>query len=68
MTAKIEAYQDAFKPLIERGLSAIAITQFSDLEIERNGLLTYDRRFVKVHADRVRNQNLEMIAAGETVE
>ena len=43
----------------------MAITQYTGLEIERNGLLTYDREFEKVHVDRVRAKKLEMIAVRE---
>ena len=68
MTDKILAYNDAFKPLIvHEGLSALAITQYTDLEIERNGLLTYDRKVRKCHFDRVRTKNLDMIATGMKV-
>ena len=35
-------------PLIERGLSAAVYTQTTDVEIEVNGLLTYDRAILKV--------------------
>ena len=68
VTDKILAYHDALKPLIvDGGLSALAITQYTDLEIERNGLLTYDRKVRKCHFDRVRAKNIEMIAAGRKV-
>ena len=65
VTDKIITYNDAFKPLIiDEGLSALAITQYTDLEIERNGLLTYDREVEKCYVDCVRNKNLEMITTG----
>lgn len=35
-------------PLIERGLSGAVYTQLSDVEEEVNGLVTYDRRIVKI--------------------
>ncbi len=34
--------------LIERGLSAAVYTQTTDVEIETNGLITYDRKVIKV--------------------
>ena len=47
-----ERYQRLFEeevhPLIEKGLSAAVYTQLSDVEDEVNGLLTYDRKVVKV--------------------
>lgn len=63
VTDKFIAYNDTFLPLIvDEGLSALAVTQYTDLEIERNGLMTYDRRVEKCHVDRVRAKNREMIA------
>jgi hypothetical protein len=50
-----EAYVDllrAMRPLIGEGLSAAVYTQTSDVEIEVNGLLTYDRKVVKIDLDR----------------
>ena len=35
-------------PLVEKGLSAAVYTQVSDIEEEVNGLMTYDRKMVKV--------------------
>jgi hypothetical protein len=68
VTDKIIAYHNAFKPLIvDGGLSALAITQYTDLEIERNGLLTYDRKVIKCHVEKVRAQNQDMIATGVKV-
>ena len=40
------------RPLIGQGLSAAVYTQTSDVEIEVNGLMTYDRELVKVDLDR----------------
>jgi len=36
------------KPLISLGLSAAVYTQITDVEIETNGLITYDRKEVKI--------------------
>jgi hypothetical protein len=41
------------RPLIGRGLSAAVYTQTSDVEIEVNGLLTYDRDVVKMDLERI---------------
>lgn len=41
-------------PAIRRGLSATVYTQLSDVEDETNGLLTYDRRVLKMPAAEVR--------------
>jgi hypothetical protein len=40
-------------PLIEQGMAAAVYTQITDVEIEVNGLLTYDRRH-KADLTRVR--------------
>ncbi len=47
-----EAYhrliQDSLLPLAEQGLSGAVYTQVSDVEEEVNGLVTYDRKVVKI--------------------
>ena len=42
---------------IRKGLSAAVYTQVSDVEDEVNGLLTYDRRVLKIDADMMRKIN-----------
>ncbi|MCB2179551.1 beta-galactosidase [bacterium] len=53
-----EAYTDLIEkqllPWAARGLSGAVFTQLTDVEIETNGFLTYDRKVVKMNADRVR--------------
>jgi hypothetical protein len=45
-------------PLIaEPGLSAAIYTQTSDVEIEVNGLMTYDRAVVKMDTERISAAN-----------
>ena len=51
-----DAYVDlltAMRPLIGRGLSAAVYTQTTDVEIEVNGLMTYDREIVKMDLGRI---------------
>lgn len=47
-----KAYQELYKgqvlPLIEEGLSGVVYTQLSDIEEEVNGLVTYDRKVIKI--------------------
>ena len=43
----------AMRPLIGRGLSAAVYTQTTDVEIEVNGLMTYDREIVKMDEARI---------------
>jgi len=48
--------------MYSNGLSAAVYTQTTDVEGELNGLLTYDRKIVKMDADRVREANQSLIA------
>jgi beta-galactosidase/beta-glucuronidase len=50
-------------PAIRRGLAATVYTQLSDVEDEDNGLVTYDRRIVKVPVERLRAINDRLRAA-----
>lgn len=45
---KYEDFIGRFPALIRRGLSAAIYTQTTDVEIETNGLMTYDREVVKM--------------------
>ncbi len=42
---------DELRPMIPRGLAAAVYTQITDVEIEVNGLLTYDRAVLKFDRD-----------------
>lgn len=46
--ALLALYRKEIIPAIEQGLCATVLTQVSDVEDETNGLLTYDRRILKV--------------------
>ena len=57
-----EALTDAYvglltkmRPLISQGLSGAVYTQTTDVEIEVNGLMTYDREVIKIDLDRAAN-------------
>ncbi len=59
-----EALTDAYlalianlRPLIGGGLAAAVYTQTTDVEIEVNGLMTYDRAMIKMDTDKVRAAN-----------
>lgn len=49
-------------PAVQEGLSAIVYTQLSDVEDELNGLVTYDRRAVKVPVDVTRKLNARIVS------
>ncbi|MBN1362851.1 MAG: hypothetical protein JW993_19795 [Sedimentisphaerales bacterium] len=54
--ALTNAYVDLLtrmRPLIGQGLSAAVYTQTSDVEVEVNGLMTYDRELVKMDLERI---------------
>ncbi|MCK9205152.1 MAG: beta-galactosidase, partial [Bacteroidales bacterium] len=48
------------KKLVLSGFSAAIYTQTTDVEIEVNGLMTYDRKVIKPDLERIRKVNLEV--------
>jgi beta-galactosidase/beta-glucuronidase len=52
--ARYAGMMERLPHLIERGLSAAVYTQTTDVEVETNGLMTYDRRVVKMPVDSLR--------------
>ena len=46
--AFVRLHDDEIVPAVRRGLGAIVYTQLADVEDEVNGLVTYDRKVVKV--------------------
>jgi beta-galactosidase/beta-glucuronidase len=46
-------FMNAIPALIKQGLSAAVYTQTTDVEIETNGLVTYDRKVVKMPEDKL---------------
>ncbi len=63
--ALTEAYlallENEIKPLIPRGLAAAIYTETTDVEIEINGYLTYDRQVEKMDAEVLREAHLGLI-------
>ena len=53
--ALVSLYENEIIPSIKDGLSGAIYTQLSDVEDETNGFLTYDRKILKVNADKVKN-------------
>lgn len=65
LTARYLAVSRTLEDVIRSsGLSAAVYTQITDVENEVNGLLTYDRRLVKVAIAAVAERNRAVIAAG----
>ncbi|TXK49104.1 beta-galactosidase [Pontibacter qinzhouensis] len=51
---RYSSFIDRLEELIPRGLSAAVYTQTTDVEIETNGLITYDRKVVKLPAQKLK--------------
>jgi hypothetical protein len=60
-------YLEQMVPFIKRGLSAAIYTQTTDVEIECNGLLTYDRKVVKVPENKLKEATRKMYEAAGTI-
>ena len=60
VTDEYVKYAEQLKQLIRQGFSAAVYTQTTDVEVEVNGLMTYDRKLVKVDEERVRKVNREI--------
>ena len=56
------SFINALQPLIQKGLSAAVYTQTTDVEVECNGLMTYDRRVIKMGADRLKALHQKLYA------
>ena len=46
-------YANMLKDMIARGFSAAVYTQTTDVEIEVNGLMTYDRKVIKLDEQKI---------------
>ena len=53
MYMKYAEFIEDLLPLIQKGLSAAVYTQTTDVEVETNGLMTYDRKVIKMPADKL---------------
>lgn len=53
-------YRDKIIAQMDRGLCASVYTQVSDIEEEINGLLTYDRKHLKIDSDVVHRINIDL--------
>lgn len=57
VTKEYVDYANILYDLIPRGFSAAVYTQTTDVEVEVNGLMTYDRKVIKVDEAKVRETN-----------
>lgn len=61
VTAEYVKYARTLQTLIPKGFSAAVYTQTTDVEGEVNGLMTYDRKEIKINEEAVRKINQEVI-------
>ena len=61
VTAQYVKYADELKPLVKRGFSAAVYTQTTDVEGEVNGLMTYDRKVIKINEAKIKAANQAVI-------
>ena len=59
-TSEYVKYAEKLKQLIPFGYSAAVYTQTTDVEIEVNGLMTYDRKIIKLDEAKIRKVNREI--------
>ncbi|MDD4515763.1 sugar-binding domain-containing protein [Massilibacteroides sp.] len=61
VTAEYVKYANELKSFIDRGFSAAVYTQTTDVEGEVNGVMTYDRKVIKMNEATLRKTNQEVI-------
>jgi beta-galactosidase/beta-glucuronidase len=60
VTDEYVKYAEMLKTLVPRGFCAAVYTQTTDVEGEVNGLITYDRKVIKLEEDRLKKVNDEL--------
>jgi beta-galactosidase/beta-glucuronidase len=63
VTDKYIEYATELTKMVKSGFSAAIYTQTTDVEVEVNGLMTYDRKVIKMDEKAVRKANLSVINA-----
>lgn len=61
VTAEYVKYANQLKDFVKRGFSAAVYTQTTDVEGEVNGLMTYDRKVIKINEAKVKAANEAVI-------
>jgi beta-galactosidase/beta-glucuronidase len=61
--AYLDLLANELRPWVEAGLSAAVYTQTTDVEIEINGYVTYDREVEKMDFTKIRAAHLELLQA-----
>lgn len=57
LLSKYQEFIYRIPSFIEKGLSAAVYTQTTDVEIETNGLMTYDRKVIKMSEDKLKQMH-----------
>jgi beta-galactosidase/beta-glucuronidase len=65
VTGQYVKYGEQLYTLIKAGFSAAVYTQTTDVEMEVNGLMTYDRKVIKIDENRVRQINQKICSSLE---
>lgn len=65
VTNEYVRFAKMLKELVKGGFSGAVYTQITDVEMEVNGLMTYDRKVIKVDEEKVRAINQEVIEVVE---
>lgn len=60
---RYEGFTNTMEDLIRKGLSAAVYTQTTDVEGEVNGLMTYDRKVIKMPVDRLRQLHSKLYSS-----
>jgi beta-galactosidase/beta-glucuronidase len=55
LLSRYTTFMEAMPDMIRQGLSAAVYTQTTDVEIETNGLMTYDRKVIKMPVDKLKS-------------
>jgi hypothetical protein len=61
---RYQGFMDSMEAMIRNGLSAAVYTQTTDVEIETNGLMTYDRKNIKVPAEKLKQVHQKLYNPG----
>jgi len=57
---KYITFTNRLQELIKLGLSAAVYTQTTDVEGEVNGFITYDRKFIKMPVEKLRQEHMKL--------
>lgn len=63
VTDKYVEYAEELAKMVKSGFSAAVYTQTTDVEVEVNGLMTYDRKVIKVDEKKIKKANEAVINA-----